>query len=74
MVASHHREEPLRVGPGPFFYVLDPGSVDPEWDVVLCFAGNGARVTADTARLVDDESVFQMRSLPRSLAVLGTKY
>ncbi len=59
MIAAKDGEEPLGVGPGPLLDVLDPGSVDSEWDLMLGLACDRAGVTADTEVLIDDEAVFQ---------------
>lgn len=59
MVASHDGEEPFGVRPSPLLDVLDPGAVNAKRHIVLGLARNRTGVATDTARLVDDESVFQ---------------
>jgi hypothetical protein len=39
------------------FHVLDPGTKDADWNLVLFFARNGAGVTSDTAVLIDYEPI-----------------
>jgi hypothetical protein len=63
MIAPHDRERALGVRPRALLNVLDPRAVDPERDLMLRLASNGARVTSDARRLIDDESVLQVRLL-----------
>ena len=58
MVASHHREEPLRVRPATLLDVLDPGAIHSERHIMLGLARHGAGVAANALVLVDDESVL----------------
>ena len=62
VVAAEHREVAPRVREGPPLDVLDPGAERAERHLVLLFARDGARVTADAAALVDHEAVAQTGS------------
>jgi hypothetical protein len=57
MIASHDAEGAMRVGERALLDILYPRAVDANRRVVLCFAGNGARVATDTLAIVDDEAV-----------------
>src|SRR5262249_12869566 len=57
VVAAHHGEVAPRVGEGAFLDVLDPRAVDPEGNLILLLAGDGARVAADAFALIDHEAV-----------------
>ena len=59
MIAAHDGKYPACVGELPLFYILDPGPIDPDRDIMLGFAGNRAGVTADAVAIVDNESKIQ---------------
>ena len=56
VVAPQDREQPAAVGVLTLLDVLQPGAVDAEGHLVLGLAGNGARMAADAAVLVDEEA------------------
>ena len=58
MIAAIYEKITARVGELAFFDVLDPGSVNPNGDIVLCLAGDRASVAPDTFALVYHEGVF----------------
>ena len=59
MITAHDGKHPARVGELPLFYILDPGPIDPDGDIMLCFTSNRAGVAADAVAIVDDESKIQ---------------
>ena len=59
MIAAHDRKHPAGVGELPLFYILDPGPIDPDGDIMLCFTSNRAGVAADAVAIVDYESKIQ---------------
>ena len=67
MIAAHDGKYPARVGKLPLFYILDPGPIDPDRDIMLCFTSNRAGVAADTVAIVDNESKIQVIFLIRVL-------
>ena len=71
MVTAHDRERPLGIRPRALLDVLDPCAIDPEGYLMLGFARHRARVTSDTRRLINDESVLQVRLLDLSLPPCG---
>ena len=66
MIAAHDGKHPARVGELPLFYILDPGPIDPDGDIMLGFAGNRTGVAADAVAIVDYESKIQV-SFPISV-------
>jgi len=62
VIAAHDGKHPARVGKLPLFYILDPGPIDPDGDIMLGFAGNRAGVAADTVAIVYYESKIQNAS------------
>ena len=65
MIAAHDGKYSARVGKLPLFYILDPGPIDPDGDIMLGFAGNRAGVATDAVAIVDDESKIQVIFLMR---------
>jgi hypothetical protein len=65
MVATHHAEMAAGVRKLTLFDVLDPGAEDAERNIVLFLAGDRARVTADTAIMIDYEAVPQFAFPPQ---------
>ena len=59
MITAHDGKYPARVGELPLFYILNPGPIDPNRDIMLCFTSNRAGVAADAVAIVDDESKIQ---------------
>ena len=59
MIAAHDGKYSARVGKLPFFYILNPGPIDPDGDIMLGFAGNRAGVAADAVAIVYYESKIQ---------------
>ena len=65
MITAHNGKHPARVGKLPLFYILDPGPIDPDGDIMLGFAGNRTGVAADTVAIVNYESKIQVIFLMR---------
>ena len=59
MIAAHDGKHPARIRELPLFYILDPGPIDPDRDIMLCFTSNRAGVAADTVAIVNYESKIQ---------------
>tara|TARA_B000000557_G_scaffold250397_1_gene236676 strand:- start:229 stop:456 length:228 start_codon:yes stop_codon:yes gene_type:complete len=59
MITAHDGKHPARVGELPLFYILDPGPIDPNRDIMLCFTSNRASVAADAVAIVNYESKIQ---------------
>tara|TARA_Y100000991_G_scaffold198467_1_gene169556 strand:+ start:321 stop:554 length:234 start_codon:yes stop_codon:yes gene_type:complete len=59
MIAAHDGKHPARVGKLPLFYILDPGPIDPDGDIMFCFTCNRAGVAADAVAIVYYESKIQ---------------
>ena len=57
MIATHHGEQATRLRELPFFDIFDPRSIYTDGNFVLAFAGDRAGMTADTAAVINDESV-----------------
>jgi hypothetical protein len=53
-----------RIGEFATLNVLDPGTVDPDGDIVFRFTGDGTGMTADTLALVDHKGVFGHQCFP----------
>ena len=74
MIAAHDGKHPAGVGELPLFYILNPGPIDPDGDIMFCFTGNRAGVAADTVAIVDNESKIQVIFLIKSFKnILKTK-
>ena len=58
VIAPQHRKEPIGVGELTLLDVLDPGPESAKGNFVFGFAGDCARMTADTFAVVYDEAVF----------------
>ena len=65
MITAHDGKYPARVGELPLFYILNPGPIDPNRDIMLCFTSNRASVAADAVAIVDNESKIQVIFLMR---------
>ena len=59
MITAHDGKHPARIRELPLFYILDPGPIDPDRDIMLCFTSNRAGVAANAVAIVDDESKIQ---------------
>ena len=66
MITAHNGKYPARIGKLPLFYILDPGPINPNRDIMLCFTSNRAGVAADTVAIVDYESKIQKCLLRKS--------
>jgi hypothetical protein len=64
VIATVDEEIAARVGKLAFFDIFDPGAIDANRDVVLCFASHCAGVAANTLALVDDKGVFRHDGFP----------
>ena len=65
MITAHDRKHPARIRELPLFYILDPGPIDPDRNIMLCFTSNRAGVAADTVAIVNYESKIQVIFLMR---------
>ena len=65
MITPHDGKHPARIGELPLFYILDPGPINSDRDIMLCFTSNRAGVAADTVAIVDNESKIQVIFLIR---------
>ena len=65
MIAAHDGKYPARIRELPLFYILDPGPIDPDGDIMLCFTSNRAGVAADAVAIVYYESKIQVIFLIR---------
>ena len=59
MITAHDGKYPARVRKLPLFYILNPGPIDPDGDIMLCFTSNRAGVAADAVAIVNYESKIQ---------------
>ncbi len=59
MITAYDGKHPARIRELPLFYILDPGPINPDGDIMLCFTSNRAGVTADAVAIVDNESKIQ---------------
>jgi hypothetical protein len=57
VVAAQHGEMAPRIRVVTLLYVLDPGAVNAQRDIVFFFAGDRAGVAANAAILIDEKSV-----------------
>ena len=60
MITTHDGKHPARIRELSLFYVLDPGAIDPDGDIMLCFTSNRAGVATDTVAIVYYESKIQV--------------
>ena len=65
MITAHDGKHPARIRELPLFYILDPGPIDPDGDIMFCFTSNRAGVAADTVAIVYYESKIQVIFLIR---------
>ena len=59
MITAHDGKHPARIRELALFYILDPGPIDPNRDIMLCFTSNRAGVAAYAVAIVDNESKIQ---------------
>ena len=59
MITAHDGKHPARIRELPLFYILNPGPIDPNRDIMLCFTSNRASVAADAVAIVNYESKIQ---------------
>ncbi len=59
MITAHDGKHPARIRELAFFYILNPGPINPDGDIMLCFTSNRAGVAADAVAIVDNESKIQ---------------
>ena len=59
MITAHDGKHPARIRELSLFYVLDPGPIDPDGDIMLGFAGNRTGMAADTVAIINYESKIQ---------------
>ena len=65
MITAHDGKHPARIRELALFYILDPGPIDPNGDIMLCFTSNRASVAADAIAIVYYESKIQVNFLMR---------
>ena len=73
MITAHDGKHPARVGELPLFYILNPGPINPDGDIMLCFTSNRAGVAADAVAIVDYESKIQIVFLIRVFKFIFTR-
>ena len=77
MITPHDGKHPSRIRELPLFYILNPGPIDPDRDIMLCFTSNRAGMAADAVAIVDYESkiqvIFLMRVINKFLSIKITK-
>ena len=72
MITAHDGKHPTRVGKLPLFYILNPGPIDPDGDIMLCFTSNSTGVAANTVAIVNYESKIQVIFLIRGFKFIFT--
>ena len=65
MITAHDGKHPARIRELSLFYILDPGPIDPNGDIMLCFTSNRTGVAADAVAIVYYESKIQVIFLMR---------
>ena len=63
MIATLHRKQATCVRKFPLFYVLHPGAIHADRQIVFLLASDSAGVTANAFTIVNDEAVVQAASL-----------
>jgi hypothetical protein len=58
MIAPHHGEQTPRIWKRAFFDVFDPCPIHADRNLMLGFASDRASVAANTATIIDDETVI----------------
>ncbi len=59
MITAHDGKHPARIRELALFYILNPGPIDPNGDIMLCFTSNRAGVAANAVAIVYYESKIQ---------------
>ena len=59
MITAHDGKHPARIRELSLFYILNPGPINSNRDIMLCFTSNRAGVAADAVAIVDYESKIQ---------------
>ena len=59
MITAHDGKYPARIGKLPLLYILAPGPIDPDGNIMLRFTSNRAGVAADAVAIVYYESKIQ---------------
>ena len=59
MITAHDGKHPARIRELSLFYILNPGPINSNRDIMFCFTCNRAGVAADTVAIVDYESKIQ---------------
>jgi hypothetical protein len=57
VIASQHSEMTARLRKSTLFYLLDPGTKNPDRYIVFLFAGHRTGMAADTSILIDYKSI-----------------
>ena len=70
MITAHDGNHPARIRELALFYILNPGPIDPDGDIMLCFTGNRAGVAADAVAIVNYESKIQVIFLIKGFNLL----
>ena len=73
MITAHDGKHPARIRELSLFYILNPGPIDPDGDIMRGFAGNRAGVAADAVAIVDYESKIQ-KCLLRKCALCNNAF
>jgi hypothetical protein len=60
MITTHDGKQTARIGELSFFYLLNPGPIDSNWNLMFRFASSRTGVATDTFSIVDYESVFHI--------------
>ena len=73
MITAHDGKYPARIGELPLFYILDPGPLDPDRNLMLGVTSNRAGFAADAVAIVDYESKIQ-KCLLRKCALCNNAF
>ncbi len=60
MITAHDGKHPARIRELALFYILNPGPIDPDGDIMFCFTSNRAGVATNTVAIVYYESKIQV--------------
>jgi len=73
MITAHDGKHPARIRELPLFNILDPGPINPDGDIMLCFTSNRAGVAADAVSIIYYESKIQVIYIIRVFKFIFTK-
>ena len=73
MITAHDGKYPARIRELSLFYILDPGPIDPDGDIMLCFTSTRAGMAADTVAIINYESKVQ-KSLLRKCTLCNNAF